>query len=128
MSNSGQDRVTVRVEVVVEGGRSSTIALQSGERRTRLLDYITYPQPSPSNTTVVRQSSGVYYIEAWGESPTNNGSLPSKVWALAYNTPGVSTLKHTTPDTGAVSTTPTLSGHWSFLNSDSNPVPGAAAC
>jgi len=127
MSHSGQDRVTVRVEVVVEGGRTSSIQTQSGEERLLPFGNITFPQPCPpSDTPIVRQSSGVNYIEAWGDSPTISGKLPRKVWALAYSVTGVSTSMHPAPETGAVSTTPTANGHWSFLQADNNPVPGAA--
>lgn len=125
MSNSRQDRLTVRVEVVVEGGRSTTIATPFAEGRAWYGHFITYPYSYSSNTPVVCQRSGVYYIEAWGESPSDH-PLPAKVWAYAYQPAGVSTTAHPDPDPKAVWTKPTSTGHWSFHLSDNNPVPGAA--
>lgn len=135
MSNSGQDKVTVHVKVVVEGGRAASVETQSQDGLKlqtqgglKLLQMgISYPAPCPTDTTIVSQSGGVNYIEAWGDAPSVNGKLPWQVWALAYNSTGVSTLQHPKPDVGAVNTTPDPStGHWSFLQVDNNPVPGAA--
>lgn len=126
MSSSGPDKVSVRVEVVVEGGKATSVETQTQDKAVLALSYITFPQPCPpKDTWIVQQSNGTNYIQAWGGSPTINNKLPSKVWALAYSMPGVSTLTHPTPDNGAISVTPTENGQWSFMQTENNPVPGA---
>lgn len=125
MSNSGQDKVTVRVEVVIEAGQASSVEAHSLAGPIHRSDDITAPQPCPRDTPIVLQMGGKNYIEAWGGSPTINGKLPWKVWALAYPMTGVSTAMHPKPDTGAISTTPTATGQWSFLKADNKAVPNA---
>ena len=135
MSSPGEDKVTVRVEVVVEGGRASVEAGKPTSVETKAIEShhlplssITHPSPCPTDTPIVRQTDGVKYIEAWGDAQSMNGKYPWKVWALAYPMTGVTTAMHPTPDmaNGAVSTgCSAINGHWAFLLVNNNPVPGA---
>jgi hypothetical protein len=128
MSNPSQNKVTVRVEVVVEGGGVPTVVTSPSAHLLPPYDFISFPQSAPTSTPIIRQSGGMNYIEAGGTSPRSNSNYPNKVWALAYSNPNVTTAGHQTPDIagGAVNTTPDPStGYWSFLQSNNNAVPGA---
>ncbi|MGH7174477.1 MAG: hypothetical protein ACRELG_29780 [Gemmataceae bacterium] len=132
MSNPSQNKVTVRVEVVVEGGGASTVMMSPPARQLSHYDFISIPQPAPTSTPIVSQSAGVNYIEATGTSPlSSDGSPPNKVWALAYPNPNVTTTGHKTPDFagGAVSMKPDPdTWYWHFLQSDDNNVVPGAFC
>ncbi|HEY7313849.1 MAG TPA: hypothetical protein VH643_31150 [Gemmataceae bacterium] len=131
MSNPGQDKVTVRVEVVIEGGRTSSVEMRSSGRLKGTYGYIKYPTSASDNTPIVRQTGGKNYIEAYGDSPMYYGAYPSRVWALAYPTKDVDPAAHPKPDGDALSTFIDKStGNWSFLlrQSQNNPVPNANCC
>jgi hypothetical protein len=81
-------RVTVRVEVIVDGAATGGL---SGYHKLEKTDV---PTPSPSNTPV-RQASGVNYITATGNL-TLNGNAAWVVRAMAYPDPNLDpTLPHT---------------------------------
>jgi hypothetical protein len=117
------NKVTVRVEVVVEGaGAAPVVTVQKERPPFRAIDS---PQPSPADTPVT-QVGGVNYIAASGGSQVIANHFPRRVWALAYSNPNEDPLDHPFPDPGAVSDTPGGGGAWSFSAAKGNLVPGAA--
>jgi hypothetical protein len=116
-----QSKVTVRVEVVVEGGQATPLVKTFLKERN-----VQYPQPSPADTPV-RQSGGVNYINAGGGSTVVLGHYPSVVYAMAYpnTTTDPNDPANATPPAGAVSDNTLADGTWSFTQAKGNQVPGA---
>src|SRR5207248_722924 len=89
MTQAGQGKVTVRVEVVIEGlqtGATPVVVAAGGQRAVeRRIDR---PQPSPQDTPVFR-FGGVNCIEASGGSAPVGGHMPVAVWARAYPSPTI---------------------------------------
>jgi hypothetical protein len=128
MAGSGDNKVTVRVEVVVEGAGPVPV-LTTVERpcdRKRPYDIIT-PQTHPSDTTVTPRGS-LNYVSASGHSALVSGNYAKIVWAMAYPDPTVQSAQHLAPPDGAPHDTPsTDDGSWSFTQAKGNLVPGAKA-
>lgn len=138
MSSPDPLKVTVRVDVVVEGGQVQPVQTTVEDSRQQLIRQLArplvpliihYPLPSSSgspNNTTVYPVSGQNYIEANGNCLTMSGSFPSQVWAMAYPNPSInpSMSGYATPTSGAVMDTPTTGG-WSFTRTKGNPIPGA---
>jgi hypothetical protein len=136
MTKPNESRVTVRVEVVVEGAgeapRVTTIAVPSPGQsvRPRLPLEIHRPVPSslgvPANTPVFA-FGGKSCIDANGTAWTVFGSFPGKVWAKVYPDPNLNPNQSgfAVPPGDAVCDTPLGDGSWSFTQAKGNPVPGA---
>ncbi len=123
MAEPSTNKVTVRVEVVVEGAGGApevTVRELKKGRRKRFFEAILSPQPFPSRTPVT-QSGGVNFIAANGNSPVANGELPQQVCVLAFPDPNEDPLDYPFPPPGAVCGAPRSDGSWSFSR-----VPGAA--
>jgi hypothetical protein len=136
MTNPGQNKVSVRVEVIVEGGQDTPVVSAYAEGPCGTTDFgfdrphgwhhgLQIITPQPTGNTPVRQIGGVNCIESGGGSPVVSGHFASAVLAKAYPSPSVDPLSHSTPDVGAVSTS-VSGGAWSFTFAGGNPVPGAA--
>ncbi|HWG45493.1 MAG TPA: hypothetical protein VN688_22205 [Gemmataceae bacterium] len=135
MSSSSDRKVTVRVEVVIEGGGEAPKVTTFGPSTTPLMVgsfvkpyQIIYPKPSMTDTTVY-VLGGQNYIEANGISPAMGGSYAQKVWAKAYPRPDASPDQSGLgmPPMDAVSDTPAGDGSWSFTRAKNNPVSACAA-
>lgn len=118
MAEPSANKVTVRVEVVVEGGAAQVVT--AGKLPQRRLLTISSPQPSPADTPVTKSGSG-NTIAANGGSQVISSHFPRLVWALAYPNPNEGPFDHPIPGPGAVSDVPGGGGAWSF-----GAVPGAA--
>jgi hypothetical protein len=124
--HANPSKVTVRVEVVVEGGQAApVVTTYEGVRPLPRALLIERPQPSPADTPVLLAGS-MTLIEASGTSQLMLGHLPRLVWAKAFPTVYVDVSQHQTPDAGAVQDTPLSDGSWSFTQAKGNAVPGAA--
>jgi len=129
---SGENKVTVRVEVVIEGAGDAA-RVTTVERPTfaphagGLVKPLLIITPTPSSNVPVYIIGGKNCIEATGTSPVVMGSYALKVWAMAYPSPYVDPRQSglSSPPYGAVSDTPTGSGGWSFTRAKGNAVPGA---
>lgn len=126
---SAENKVTVRVEVVIEGAGESARVTTTGQRsrEDRTAGYkqqykIDYPLPNANaSVTVV---GGKNCISAGGSSPVMGSSYAHTVWAIAYPTAGAGVPDQ--PPAGAVSDAPGGDGSWSFNVAKGNAVPGAA--
>jgi hypothetical protein len=121
MSDHKDNRVTVRVEVIVDG------VTVTGGQPVYLKPYRTdQPTPSPSNTPV-RQADGVNYVDAKGIL-TLSGNPAWVVRAKAYPDPALDpTLpQFKNPPADAVVDIPLSDGSWSCTQAKNNQVPGAA--
>jgi hypothetical protein len=122
---SNENKVTVRVEVVVE------TAGQPSKMTAELFPPfrgITSPTPSPANTTVYLTGSQ-YSIAASGGSPVVMGSYAKVVKAMAYPRPDATPQQSGlgSPPSTAVTGTLLDGGRWSFSQANNNLVPGAHA-
>jgi hypothetical protein len=132
MTRPGETRVTVRVEVVVEGhGEAPSVTTVSAPATTtrkggvRPLEII---HPSGSGPVPVFAFGGNLCIEADGTAPTLEGSYPGKVYAKVYPDPNLDCKSSglAVPPSDAVSDVPNQTdGTWSFTQAKGNPVPGA---
>jgi hypothetical protein len=113
-------RVTVRVEVIVDG------AATGGPSGYHKLEKTDVPTPSPSNTPV-RQANGINYITATGNL-TLNGNAAWVVRAKAYPDPTLdpTLAQYKNPPADAVVDIPLSDGSWSCTEPKNNQVPGAA--
>jgi hypothetical protein len=138
MTRPDESRVTVRVEVVVEGPghepRVTTFAEPGphAERKRFFTPFrIIFPTPStlslPSNTPVF-PFGGKQCIEASGTALTHQGSFPGRVRAKAYPDPNLDPTGSgfQVPPSDAATDVPLSDGSWSFTQAKGNPVPGAA--
>ena len=124
MAEPSTNKVTVRVEVVVEGAAGApAVTVQKGTQGKRKPPFraIVSPQPYPPSKTPVTQSGGVNYVGANGGSQVINGQFPRRVCALAFPSPSEDPFDYPSPPPGAVCVTPGADGSWSF-----GAVPGAA--
>jgi hypothetical protein len=123
MSDSRQNRVTVRVEVVVDG---ATTTVQAGHINHRIYT----PKPSlQTPNTPVRIAGGLKYVESTGQKLSTNGDPAFVVRAQAYPsvlTDVLTNAAYDTPPVGAATDIPLDDGSWSFTVAKSNDVPGAA--
>ncbi|HEX5273412.1 MAG TPA: hypothetical protein VFW33_23105 [Gemmataceae bacterium] len=129
MSGTGETRVTVRVEVVVEGGgREPRVTTWAGPfhapspGRPRAQEII---NPSGGDPVPVFACAGGLCIDANGTAPTSSqGYFPIRVCAIVFPTP--SPTIPSSPPGGAVCITPNATdGTWAFSQAQGNPVPGA---
>ncbi len=128
MTKPGEGKVTVRVEVVVEGAGGAPVrtVVEVTQPTGPIIKQaqIDSPRPAPADTPVY-SVNGNRVIEASGTSPQVGGSFPQKVWALAFCGLTVTPQQFPTPPQGAVSDTPLSDGSYSFTRAKGNAVPGA---
>lgn len=123
MAQPNENRVTVHVTVVVEGGQAGVVMeaapkIVPPRQLFRAIDY-----PLSGQDTPVTACSGMYCTPAHGTAPLSSGTsqYPYTAWALAYPSTSVIPTQHPQPDPGAVSTLVNRStGAWNFSQ-----VPGA---
>ena len=87
MAEPSTNKVTVRVEVVVEGvagAPSVTVGKETQGKLKPPFRAIVSPQPYPPSRTPVVRSGGVNYVGANGGSQVINGQFPRRVCALAF--------------------------------------------
>jgi hypothetical protein len=129
MTRPGETKVTVRVEVVVEGygeePHVTTVTEPFGRTPRRRFKVMEILNPGGGSLVPVFPYNGQMCIEADGECLTSSsGSFPGRVRAMVFPGPNPSGLP-SSPPPGAASDVPTLDGKWSFKQSKGNPVPGA---
>lgn len=117
MTTPCPNRITVRVEVAIDGCQATVV--QSEERHhPNLFDLA---NPSFGGNTPVTIVGGVKYVSASGTAPIASGKYPATATALAYDTAGVSSSVHQTPEGGSVTVNVNqFTGAWSLPS-----VPGA---
>lgn len=120
MAEPSANKMTVRVEVTVEGGAGGAQVETFRKQFLQRSLNIDYPLPSP-NDTPVTQVGGVNYIPARGGCQVLGSSFAQRVCALAYPNPDEDPADHLSIDPAAVCTTPGGGGGWSL-----SAVPGAA--
>jgi hypothetical protein len=132
MTRPGETRVTVHVEVVVEGQgepRVTTVAAPTPAPPRRAVRRLEIKHPPSGGSLPVFPFGGQQCIEADGTAPTLQGSFPGKVYAKVFPDPNLDPL-HTSgfatpPSDAAVDTPDPSDGSWSFTQAKGNPVPGA---
>jgi hypothetical protein len=131
MTRPGETKVTVRVEVVVEGLGEPRVTVAAPEPPPRkAIKPLLIKVPAGGSSIPVFPFGGQQCIEANGTAVTDGqGSFPGKVFAKVFSDPNLDPL-HTsgfaTPPPGAASDTPDpVNGTWSFTKAKGNPVPGA---
>lgn len=134
MTTSGEGKVIVRVEVVIEGlgaaakvttSEAAYAAALGPPRRTLPERDLIKPlaiDSFPPNVPVYI-IDGQNCIEASGTSPLVGGAYAQMVQAIAYPKPDVT--PPATPPAGAVTDMPAGNKNWSFTRVKGNPVPGA---
>ena len=136
MSSPEPIKVTVRVDVVVEGGTAQPVVRTiethpnpAGKPRLTFLrvDIPSASTLSPETDYPLYSASGGYLLEASGECLTNGGSFPGLVFAKAYPDPNLdpNNAAYDAPPSDAAVTCPLGNGNWSFSRSQGNSIPGA---
>jgi hypothetical protein len=133
MKKLGDSKVTVRVEVTVEGASAGPVKTTVEVTHPVGPDHdhfgvIVKPEPSPSDTPVFVIASQ-RCIESQGTSQQVQGHFPDKAFAMAFCGAAVDPAKFPTPVSGSASADvdPSL-GTWSFTVAKNNAVPGADCC
>jgi hypothetical protein len=133
MTRPGETKVTVRVEVVVEGQggepRVTTFTTPAQPHPRRGIIPLVIVHPAGGDRIPVFPFGGRQCIEANGTAPTLMGSYPGRAWAMVFPDPHLDPLHQSgfsSPPSGAASDVPDpVDGKWSFTQAKGNPVPGA---
>jgi hypothetical protein len=132
MTRPGETRVTVHVEVVVEGQgepRVTTVTAPSPHLLKHAIKPLLIKVPAGGSSIAVFPFGGNLCIEASGTALTLQGSFPGKVYAKVFPDPNLDPLHAsgfaTPPADAAVDTPDPSDGSWSFTKAKGNPVPGA---
>jgi hypothetical protein len=132
MTRPGETKVTVRVDVVVEGQgepRVTAFATPPTYRAKQAFKPLAIIHPAGGGSIPVFPFGGQQCIEADGTAPTLQGSFPGRVYAKVFPDPTLDPQHASgfaTPPSDAASDTPDPSdGSWSFTRGKGNPVPGA---
>jgi hypothetical protein len=122
MAQSSDSKVTVRVEVIVDGVREKSEGHEPGPR----VKPFQITSPTPGTDTPVRQAAGgINFISAKGQKLSPSNKPARVVWARVYPAPNQPQGQR--PDCGAISFCPDPAGDgsWFFDAAHGNELPGA---